>query len=634
MVSGNKLSKAHSINAYLRIETAGGAVWSPGTKKRHAGREITFVYNGSGNFQIYKMLSRYPGSWPQRLTFTDDRTTNPLYIPSGGILFSSDHGGDEKWQIYLIRPGMGSEPLQLTNDPEVIHNLTHVGENGYFFSSNKRNPKIFDIYYGKFSDVDKEQKYVLLLENPGINIIRVLCCYQNRWLLIQEIVSNFESLLQVYDTQEKKLIPITSEFSKGKDARWSNAWFVDETYMLVVSDFGRDFLSLGLINWQEPLEGIKWLEPDQYDTEDVDIHIPNKKIVYTKNKDGYSKLYQGYLNEQNHFLIKEIPVPEGAVIAAGDQRSFIKPISWNPAGDRIVVTMSTPQSPMNVWTYELREYSFGYWKITSADGAGIPSKDYIRPELIKYNSLNSVKIPFFMYLPSGNLPKNGWPAIVMIHGGPEAQIRPAFNGIIQYFVASGIAVVTPNVRGSTGYGRRYSSLDDLEKRLDSVADIKFLVDFLESEKRIDTKKLAVYGGSYGGYMVLASITEYPDLFQAAIDIVGISNFITFLENTAKWRRHHREREYGSLLLNRDLLVKISPINKVSKIITPTLVIHGENDQRVPVSEAIQISNELKSRNIPSDIIRFYDEGHGIVKLKNKVQLYPQILNFLKKYLKV
>ena len=306
MVSENNLNKPHPINAYLRIETAGGAVWSPGTEKRYAGREIAFVYNGSGNFQIYKMLSRYPGSWPQRLTYTEDRTTNPVFTPSGGILFSSDHGGDEKWQIYLLRPEMGSEPMQLTYDPEVIHNLSYVGENGYYFSSNKRDPKIFDIYYGKFSDVDKEEKYELLLKNPGINVLRVLCCYKNRWLLIHELISNFESLLHVYDTQEEKLIPITSEFSKGKDARWANAWFVDDIYMLVVSDFGRDFLSLGLINWQEPLEGIRWLEPDQYDTEDVDIHIPSKKIVYTKNKDGYSKLYSGHLNEQYHFLIKEI----------------------------------------------------------------------------------------------------------------------------------------------------------------------------------------------------------------------------------------------------------------------------------------------------------------------------------------
>jgi protease II len=635
MTSGNISGpKVHNIDVYLRIETAGGAVWSPGTKTRHAGREIAFVYNGSGNFQIYKMLSRYPGNWPQRLTYSEDRTTNPMFAPDGSLFYSQDFGGNEKWQIFFLGPAKGSEPLALTDDLEIIHGLTYIGENGYYFSSNKRDQKIFDIYFGNFNDITKEKKYEMILENPGINIIEVLCCYQNRWLLIKETASSFESSLHIFDLESKKLSPITNEFSKGKNARFESGWFINETYLLVVSDFGRDFLCLGLINWREPLEGIRWLEPDQFDTEHVDVHVPSKKIVYTKNKDGYSKLYYGYLNHQYHFMVKEIPVPEGGVIEGGDRRSFIKPISWNPAGDRLVITMSTPQIPMNVWTYELRDNSFGYWKITRADGAGIPSKEYIRPELIKYNSLNKVKIPFFMYLPKSEAPKQGWPALVMIHGGPESQIRPSFNGIIQYFIASGFAVVTPNVRGSTGYGRRYSSLDDVEKRLDSVADIKYLVDFLKDEKRIDTNKLAVYGGSYGGYMVLASITEYPNLFSAAIDIVGISNFITFLETTAKWRRHLREREYGSLTVDKELLQKISPINKVHEIKTPTLVIHGENDQRVPVSEAVQIYNELNSRNIPSELLRFYDEGHGVVKIKNKLLLYPQIVNFLKKHLKI
>ena len=250
----------------------------------------------------------------------------------------------------------------------------------------------------------------------------------------------------------------------------------------------------------------------------------------------------------------------------------------------------------------------------------------------RFSSLHNLKIPVFLYLPKINSPP--YPGIVWIHGGPEAQIRPSFNPIIQFFLAAGFAIATPNVRGSTGYGRRYSSLDDVEKRLDSVADIKYLVDFLKEDQRIDNNKLAVYGGSYGGYMVLACITEYPALFQAAIDIVGISNFITFLENTAAWRRHLREKEYGSLTMDSELLQRISPINRVDKIITPTMLVHGVNDERVPVSEAEQIHAQLKSRNIPTEFIQFYDEGHGIVKLKNKINLYPAILKFLQYHLKL
>lgn len=630
-MASNNHSIEKSIAPFLRIESAGGPSFSHGASQ-FAGREISFVYNSSGNYQIYSILSRYPGSWPNRLTFTDDRTTNPEFAPNGALFYSQDTNGDEKWAIYRYFPGKGEEPTLLTPDVGVIHRLGVMNKTHYYFTSNKRDSKIFDIYYGTLDG--KPGEYQLLIKNPGINILSVIDYYTNdkgEWLLIREEVSNFESSLFIFNMNEQKLIPITSIFSHGKHARWENGWFVNDSLMLVVSDFGRDFLSLGVLNWQEPLE-VHWLEPDQWDTEYVDFHLESKRIVYTKNFDGYSRLYIAQLTEKKQLRIKEMPLPEHAVIEGGDMRSFVKPLRFSPLGDRLAMTLSSPRSPLNIWIYELRDNYFGYWQLTQADGAGIPTREYIIPELHRFNSLHNLKVPVFLYLPKIHSPP--YPCIVWIHGGPEAQIRPSFNPIIQFFLAAGFAIATPNVRGSTGYGRRYSSLDDVEKRLDSVADIKYLVDFLKEDQRIDNTKLAVYGGSYGGYMVLASVTEYPTLFQAAVDIVGISNFITFLENTAAWRRHLREKEYGSLTMDTELLQRISPINKVDKIITPTMLVHGVNDERVPLSEAEQIHAQLKSRNISTEFIQFYDEGHGIVKLKNKLNLYPAILRFLQHHLNI
>jgi dipeptidyl aminopeptidase/acylaminoacyl peptidase len=288
-----------------------------------------------------------------------------------------------------------------------------------------------------------------------------------------------------------------------------------------------------------------------------------------------------------------------------------------------------------VWIFELRDQSFGYWKLTEADGAGLRASDFVRPETFRYMSLNGLKIPFFQFIPkNGETPRNGWPCVIWIHGGPEAQFRPSFNPIIQFLLAAGFAVVAPNVRGSTGYGRKFSALDDVEKRMDSVTDIKYLAEHLRTEKRINSQKLALYGASYGGFVVLAAMTEYPDLFHAAIDIVGISNFVTFLQNTAPWRRHLREKEYGSLTVDRELLARISPLNKIqnSVVKTPTLLVHGVNDERVPLSEAEQIYNELKRKGISTELISFADEGHGIVKLSNKKRLYPAILSFLRQHL--
>jgi len=206
--------------------------------------------------------------------------------------------------------------------------------------------------------------------------------------------------------------------------------------------------------------------------------------------------------------------------------------------------------------------------------------------------------------------------------------------VIQYLVNQGLAVVAPNVRGSTGYGKTYHHLDDVEKRLDSVADIKALVAYLVDKRIADPARIAVMGASYGGYMTLSSITGYPELWAAAIDIVGIANLETFMENTSAYRRAHRGAEYGTLDKHREILRRVSPIHKADKITCPLMVIHGANDPRVPIGEAEQIVESVRSRGGEVQYLRYEDEGHGIVKLANKLDCYPQVAVFLKKHLGV
>jgi dipeptidyl aminopeptidase/acylaminoacyl peptidase len=220
----------------------------------------------------------------------------------------------------------------------------------------------------------------------------------------------------------------------------------------------------------------------------------------------------------------------------------------------------------------------------------------------------------------------------MVHGGPEGQARPLFDPITQYLVARGYGVMWPNVRGSTGYGYQYQSLDDVRLRMDSVADLQHAALWLQNTGTADPGRIAVMGGSYGGFMVLSAITTYPHLWAAAVDIVGIANFVTFLENTGPWRRKLRESEYGSLENDRAFLESISPINHVDSIVTPLFVIHGANDPRVPVGEAEQIVAALRERNVPVQYMRFEDEGHGLVKRANRLVAYPAVARFLDTYL--
>jgi dipeptidyl aminopeptidase/acylaminoacyl peptidase len=235
-----------------------------------------------------------------------------------------------------------------------------------------------------------------------------------------------------------------------------------------------------------------------------------------------------------------------------------------------------------------------------------------------------------MYLPK-NPGSQKSPCIISIHGGPEGQSTYGFEPVFQYFLNSGYAVVEPNVRGSTGYGKKYAALDNVRNRENSVRDIEYLVEYLKTRSDIDPDKIIVYGGSYGGYMVLACLTLYPKLFAAGIDVVGISSFITFLQNTADYRRKNRESEYGSLEKDYAFLEDISPINKVESISAPLLIIHGRNDPRVPVGEAQQIYDAVKNRGGEAELLIYEDEGHGLAKLKNRLDAYPKIVEFLNKY---
>ena len=275
-------------------------------------------------------------------------------------------------------------------------------------------------------------------------------------------------------------------------------------------------------------------------------------------------------------------------------------------------------------------------QITKSSRSDIPQESFIEPQLIKYKTFDGREIPAWFYKysdPNVELESARVPVVVSVHGGPEGQERPGFNPLYQYYLSRGYAVLATNVRGSTGYGKTFTHLDDVEKREDSVKDLAYAVEWLKASGGADAKRIAVTGGSYGGYMTMAAITLYPDLWAAAVDTVGIVNWETFLKNTSGYRRRQREVEYGMLDRDIDFLRRISPIAKVDKIKTPLFVIQGKNDPRVPYTEAEQIVKALKDRGAVVEYKLYDDEGHGISKLKNRLDLYPRVADFLDKYMK-
>ena len=412
---------------------------------------------------------------------------------------------------------------------------------------------------------------------------------------------------------------------------WGKGLFLDSTTVLCLTNKDRDFQSLALLDIE--MNSFSYLEAENWETEFYAFDKNSKTIALSKNVDGYSKLFIGTLDNNKINGINELSLPEKSVISAGDLRSFLFPLAFNYDATKLAIALDSSTMNQNIWIVELQEDSSKTLKNTSnIVSEVIDSSVFVSESLHKIKSFDGLEFTSYIVLPSKSNSKK-YPCVIMIHGGPEGQMRPNFNPLVQFFVYNGYAVALPNVRGSTGYGKTFNTLDNIELRLNSVKDISALAKYLSNIQEIDVKKLIVYGGSYGGYMVLACVTEFPDLFSAGIDIVGISNFVTFLENTAEWRRKIREVEYGSLKKDRAFLESVSPIHKANNIKCPLLIVHGKNDERVPLKETLQMHETLEKNNIPSEMLVFEDEGHGVVRTKNKKILYQKILEFLNKYVR-
>jgi dipeptidyl aminopeptidase/acylaminoacyl peptidase len=347
------------------------------------------------------------------------------------------------------------------------------------------------------------------------------------------------------------------------------------------------------------------------------LSADGRRALVATNEDGVTRLR---LHDGDTLAsLEEIPLPGRGV--AMDAIGVGDPLISRD-GATAVFSFTRPASPAEVYAHEAA--GAGPMRITNSPGTTIPQ---IEPELHRVRSFDGLEVPLFLYRPPAG--GEGRPPAVafVIHGGPEGQAVPAYNPLILHLLDSGIAVVVPNVRGSTGYGRSYTHLDDVRLRLDSVRDLAAIHDWLPSSG-LDPGRAALTGGSYGGYMTLAGLAFQPGLWAAGVSIVGISSLVTFLENTSAYRRAIREREYGNLERDREFLLDASPLTHVASMRAPLLLIHGANDPRVPLSEAEQLHASLTARGVPSELVVYPDEGHGLAKLANRLDAYPRIARFL------
>ncbi len=529
---------------------------------------------------------------------------------SGRVLFGMDLGGNERQQLWTMQPG--GEPLRLTHADNSIHEPGAMSKDGDYvlYRSNARDESTFDVVGVSLEGGETE----IWLKDGG-QVSPADIHPDGTQALVIKLNGNMDGdvLLVTRSGDVTNLTAHEGEqwvFGTSFDSRGTGVW--------LLTNLGREFVAL--VHLDIASREYRVVFETDWDIEHFKVSPDGSRIALSINEDGASRAVI-------------VPVTgTGAPVPVDVPRGAIDQFTWSPDSSTIAFGLSTVSQPSVIMVASL-DGSARIVANASTETVVEPPATF-EPETIRYRTFDNREIPAFFFRPRGEGP---FPVLVDIHGGPESQRRLNYapsGPVLQYLTSLGMAVLSLNVRGSTGYGKEYSHLDDKAKRLDSVKDVEYAVRWLRSRDEIDGDRIAVYGRSYGGFMTLASLVFYPDLWAAGVDMVGIANFVSFLERTGPWRRAHREAEYGELANDREMLEQISPLNHIDNIVVPLLVVHGRNDPRVPLFEAEQIVEALKARGQEVELRIYDNEGHALSRRPNVLDAFALMGAFLTEHLQL
>ena len=537
-----------------------------------------------------------PMGMRRQVTFFDERTSGANVRPdgSGQFVFTRDIGGDEFFQGFLFDPSDASATrFTETGTRNGSLSWSDDGDLVAWYRQTDGDPDA-DILIADPSNPDSRR---VALEGEGL-MIPAGWSPDSSEVLILRYYSITHADIYTLNVESGALTEILPEL----DVAYGGLTYAEDGESIyVITDWQSDFRRIIEVELDD--FSTRQVSPDHgWDVEGMDLSADGSKLVYTINNGGNEELHM-----INPATGEALPVPELPL-------GLIGGLQFNEDGTRLGFTHISARSPGDAWSYDIASGALTRW--TRSEVGGLDTDALVEPQLVTFESFDGLDVPSFYYPAAGEGPH---PVIIDIHGGPESQERPNFNSRIQYWVNElGISVLAPNVRGSAGYGREYLLMDNGFKREDSVRDIGALIDWVEAQPELDSDRVVVYGGSYGGYMVLASMMHYSDRLAGGINIVGISNFVTFLENTNGYRRDLRRAEYGD---ERDPemfehLQAISPSNNADRITAPLFIIQGYNDPRVPASEAEQILTAVREAGGDPWFLMAMDEGHGFRKQSN------------------
>jgi protease II len=598
-------SLAERSAAYMEFRTAAFQAWNP------LRPEMLVTTRFADVPQLHRVKA--PGAARTQLTFFGERVLGARYRPgTADIVFSKDVGGGEWFQLYLREDKTGK--ITLLTDGKSRNQGSVFAKSGVWmaYSSTRRTGKNGDIWVINPSDPAKTDRMVL--EGSGERWFATDWSPDEKTLLVVEGISVNESHLWLVDVAtgaKTRLSPGSQEQVAWGPGRFSP----DGKTVYTTTDAGAEFRRL--VSMDVASKKIDVLTPGlSWDVQGFDLSEDGTKLAWTVNEAGADTLHAMDLKGRNAIALPKLPY------------GTLGGVQWDGEGRRIGFTLTSAKSPSDAWAIDTKTGTLERW--TQSETGGLDASAFVEPELVSWKSFDGRAITGFLYRPPVSF-AGPRPVIVNIHGGPEGQSQAGFLGRTNFYLNElGVAVLFPNVRGSTGYGKTFVKLDNGVLREDSVKDIGALLDWIAAQPDLDKSRVMVTGGSYGGYMTLASMTHYDARFRCAVDVVGISNWVTFLERTEAYRRDLRRVEYGDERdpQMRGFLQKISPLTNASKITKPMFIVQGRNDPRVPYTEAEQMVAAIKKNGGPVWYLLAKDEGHGFSKKKNQDFQFLATLKFV------
>ena len=606
-------SLAETAGRYGSYRNATLADWNP------VGREMLIATRFADTAQLH--LVKLAGGERQQLTFFADAVGNGRFHPNGGdyIVFAKDIGGGEWFQLYRYDLASGNVTLLTDGRSRNLMGPWSSGGDQIAYMSTRRTGKDTDLWVMNPAE-PKSDRLLTKLQGGGWG--------PEDWspddskILLKEEISLNEAYLWLVDTKTgEKTALLPAGTKRGDKIAYGDARFSkDGKGLYVTTDSGAEYMNLAYVELGRP--EIKYLisGPEaKWDVERFELSHDGQWMAYVKDEDGLSVIHVRNTAGQSEIPLRGLPA------------GVLTNLRWQRNGHELGFSLTNARGPGDCYSLNVATGKLERWTFSET---AVKTDAFPEAELVRWKSFDGKEISGFLYNPPAKF-SGKRPVLVVIHGGPEGQTQPTFLGRSNYYLNEmGIALIYPNVRGSTGYGKTFSLLDNGFKREDTYKDINALFDWIGTRPDLDAGRIAVTGGSYGGHMTLAVSTFYSNRIRCSVDIVGMSNLVTFLEHTEAYRRDLRRVEYGDERepKMREFLERIAPMNNIEKIKKPMLVIAGKNDPRVPVSESQQIADALKKQGTPVWLMIAKDEGHGYRKKGNQDFQFYATVEFLREYL--